>query len=1391
MQIFNRINLSFLGIPKNDNNRKEKISFKGKNNKVSSNSAVESLAKVKITLDGTYTKPISYEDKIEILKAKEVDKEKFSIFLAYDDEEFKSAISYLNEGLTPDEIDSIINPRYGRNENVINALDLAKFGIPFSVGKELYSSYGIDKNRVDSLKNAKLDFSQDLKNFKIDNYKLKRVLRDDELYEKFNFLLNKEVNGNVALKATDLYKSDYEKLSRILEKESEINNSARCAYFLNRIQEEEFDKIISVSKKHNLNFNDYDFWIEVAQKRDIETTDKYIEMGVPLDALSAYINLDDDKLKSLIKFAKDNNLELKDIIELQQATMLDNDKKQTACELLKKDGINKDSAYQICGYDKAIQDEITNYLQQGLSIRDAISLATLKKDADFKAQIIPLLEIFEYVDDAKIFLEMDLSKEDKEKYLDLIKKGANTYLASYCLKSKTAYNEVISLYEDGICNSLEGIYGAFDDNEFLNQTRLIRLGIPKNIISIYSHTLTSEQEELLKAGVSFEDLKAFESKKGDDENCVQIKEIMKKGASYAVAKELTDRVDINGENGNIILNNVYKGLSSSKILALANIERERGANWVKNEDKELVINFLRKLQDYEKFAEFYDLGLLNEKAFKNYEEFLKRGIDYRQASNAIILSQLDFNSSNQYDRAVELLKRKTPFVKILFAINDDKSFLEAVNKAKKEEYYLDYTKINSYLIKLYQMGLNKDEIESVAEKCCYSSVEDLDDLIKYIKKGHTTQDALNISRHTHFMRRNKEDREEEIKERNLLSDLILSGCNFEYLKDIYYDERKIDKLKSLINQGVEPKLAEKLTVFGISPDDEKRISRIKQLENATINDDLKKLSGNPTLYPFIDELFNFNNYDQYQFQSLLKSDILIEDVFKSAKIFVKSPLKLAMKRPNLYLSDIPLEDTEKVNGQYPKLSEEKMKAYQERLLTFFKGRMPAITRALKYLDIDTFNQLMDKRTTLFAQQLEMLNMMDDKHYELVSKITKCRKEDGKLLSSKEKIDLAKIVLYHQLGYLDTNYLEEMVENGKIDINHLNEVVFEKLIDAIGLTPKEAKQHKDKLDFDEEYMFLLLRTQNSADFTQIRELLYDKEKLQSAILEIEELLNEPENLAHYGYTEESCKALVDLLKRAEYMEEKEVYKEFSKISPFVSVNVTAQDVARIAILNDYKKYITDKSNNIGKINAQTENKFKKLGINYDKWLNYSKKSQIEFNGRKFDIKLWDRYPQKDLFMGNRTSCCTAIIEGANGKATPIYLSNTAFNVVQLKDENGNILAMSRIFVGNIDEKPSMIIENIEINAAFLKDKTTDELRELRNKMFDFVKTFGKDISKDNEMKVYFSKNYTHVPLKDYETVEKEIEFVGDISSEKVYLNCKPGWCKPEELKNEPCKLYEIL
>ena len=47
------------------------------------------------------------------------------------------------------------------------------------------------------------------------------------------------------------------------------------------------------------------------------------------------------------------------------------------------------------------------------------------------------------------------------------------------------------------------------------------------------------------------------------------------------------------------------------------------------------------------------------------------------------------------------------------------------------------------------------------------------------------------------------------------------------------------------------------------------------------------------------------------------------------------------------------------------------------MIEFFKFRMSEITKVLKYMDIDTFNQMMDKRTADFEEILSTINTLTD------------------------------------------------------------------------------------------------------------------------------------------------------------------------------------------------------------------------------------------------------------------------------------------------------------------------------------------------------------------------------------------------------------------------------
>ena len=160
MEIYNRVGASSfenIKLHNKKNNPKSNVSF-GSNIESSSANALESIAKAKIQMDREYTKPIPYEEKIKILKEKQIPEEKFELFLSQNDETFKEMIEYVNLGITTDEIKSIYGRIWG-NGGCKEAADLVKYGIPFSFGKDLYSFSSVSEDKIEFLKKAGFDFS--------------------------------------------------------------------------------------------------------------------------------------------------------------------------------------------------------------------------------------------------------------------------------------------------------------------------------------------------------------------------------------------------------------------------------------------------------------------------------------------------------------------------------------------------------------------------------------------------------------------------------------------------------------------------------------------------------------------------------------------------------------------------------------------------------------------------------------------------------------------------------------------------------------------------------------------------------------------------------------------------------------------------------------------------------------------------------------------------------------------------------------------------------------------------------------------------------------------------------------------------------------------------------
>ncbi|MBQ4122385.1 hypothetical protein IJD44_01480 [bacterium] len=53
-------------------------------------------------------------------------------------------------------------------------------------------------------------------------------------------------------------------------------------------------------------------------------------------------------------------------------------------------------------------------------------------------------------------------------------------------------------------------------------------------------------------------------------------------------------------------------------------------------------------------------------------------------------------------------------------------------------------------------------------------------------------------------------------------------------------------------------------------------------------------------------------------------------------------------------------------------------------------------------------------------------------------------------------------------------------------------------------------------------------------------------------------------------------------------------------------------------------------------------------------------------------------------------------------------------------------MSRIFIANADGKPSVIMNNFELNNTFIKNMIPNDKIEIRNSYFEYVKKLAKKI-----------------------------------------------------------------
>mgnify|MGYP004560309643 CR=1 FL=1 len=575
------------------------------------------------------------------------------------------------------------------------------------------------------------------------------------------------------------------------------------------------------------------------------------------------------------------------------------------------------------------------------------------------------------------------------------------------------------------------------------------------------------------------------------------------------------------------------------------------------------------------------------------------------------------------------------------------------------------------------------------------------------------------------------------------------------------------------------------------------------LRSSSYMDEMKRNSAGKYQKELL-EMFSPENLSDESIESLLKLSATKEDFLNAIKKMSKSTFKLAYERPNQYLSGIDTKYTDPVNGKLPELPESVLISQRNQIKKFFIENMDSLVRLLKYVDTDTVSHMMDRRTDLFEENMEKLNGISDENYELLSKALQCKSSvSGKQLSPKEKMQLTQIMFILNEAKIDTSSLKAEVEKGSVDINNSKTTIQNAVLKAAGVDVTDTSISTEKKQFNPEYAYLALMNQSETFENSIADKI---ERITPKMMERISLLRNDRELLRQeiersetmmDYVPESMRKinieLLDMVKNIDKHSDEEILSKMLatvnaalKLSQEITGRNGLFTVINAATTGNFKEFINDTSNKYGQANANTAQIFKDNGLDYNQWLNPSVDDvKLNVAGKDMSIRLWDRNPQEDLFMGNKTTCCTAIGTGGNAAATPLYLLNTSYNVAMLHDAKGNVVGMSRVFMTNIDGKPSLTMDNIELNNTYIKGMSNSERAEIRDGFFEYMNRYAAKITGDNNSQVYFYSGDIgdRFPTIDLKPTKKTVDFIGDFSDEQVYVNAKEcSWIDPKNLKD---------
>lgn len=490
----------------------------------------------------------------------------------------------------------------------------------------------------------------------------------------------------------------------------------------------------------------------------------------------------------------------------------------------------------------------------------------------------------------------------------------------------------------------------------------------------------------------------------------------------------------------------------------------------------------------------------------------------------------------------------------------------------------------------------------------------------------------------------------------------------------------------------------------------------------------------------IGALENEKDYEQLILLPKISKEEIVRSAFGAAKIIscvIDNPKDYLNGQYNEKVMDVVTSDFKHIplSKSLVLTSEEgiQIDEAKEAINDSIYSKIPNIANAIAITDFETVKLMLDKRLTKFSEEVDELQRMHSDDKKLLSDIIR----NGKRINKN--------------GYIDKL-------SGRQKLDMVNMVKLRRDFIESGIGTVDFNQYKEYFN-DNEYVI---------DIDSLHKDMLGKVLQKHGLSEAEQKTLKPENLNW-------DMANIGLL---------------GKKIPGDRGELT--DVVREASKGEFANYISDTSNKYGKANAATKKSFADANLNFSKWDKGAEPFEFSVGGHWYAIKNWTRTPQKSLMDGTYTDSCTAL-DKLHGSSMANYLLNKAVNVVEVTDENGNVAGMSRCFVGKVNGKQSMIIENIEVNKSLQSDIVINHYeQEYIDNIFRYFEDYADSVGGAN-MPVYLSTGYMKLDedaLKDYSRINASVGLTGEIANDNIYMNIYQQNVNPKTISSRTAELYVV-